>query len=223
MLEKAVRKAEGGIEVDGGRIFARNINCCRLRGTLAFDIYLQDGIQEEPMLCMAAFPGIEPHYRPWMEIFCIRGSSRCGKDYFGSAMEDSLLEFFSQSIGPGGKIYIEYYCDRETSYGLAMGFPPAVTRQGYKLFKLGFTWFKDWYFSQGGHEGGQKLQGEKPLNEAARRKHLQRIKTDIEAFLMRPTDPDAVAEGEEREYFLRARERAKELIAGIDNYLAGQG
>lgn len=211
MLEEAVRKAEGGIEVDGGRFFARNVSRSRLKGTLTFEIYLKDGLKEGPLLCMVAFPGIEPHYRPWMEIFCIRGSSGCGKYYFGSAVEDSLLEFFSQSIGPGGKIYIEYYCDRETVYGLAVGYPPVVTRQGYKLFKLGFTWFKDWYFSEGGHEGGQKLQGEKPLNEAARKKHLQRIKADVETFLARSTDLDAVAEGKERDYLLRARERAKEL------------
>ena len=50
-----------------------------------------------------------------------------------------------------------------------MGFPPALTRQGYRLLEYGFTWSKDWYFSEGGHEGGQKIQGEKPLHERARR------------------------------------------------------
>jgi hypothetical protein len=70
-----------------------------------------------------------------------------------------------------------------------MSVPPVLTRLGYRLFLLGFTWFKDWYFSSRGHEGGQKLQGEKPLDDSARRRHLDRIKSEAELFLQSTHDP----------------------------------
>ncbi|MHA1209321.1 MAG: DUF1122 family protein [Candidatus Freyarchaeota archaeon] len=49
--------------------------------------------------------------------------------------------------------------------------PPSL---GYKLFQLGFTWFKDWYFAEGFWEGGVKLQGEK-TNEQNRNRQLEKI------------------------------------------------
>ena len=212
--EELLLEAESGIEAGDARAYARNVKPCGPKGILNLEVYLRDGSAEEHLLCMALFPGRRPHYRPWMELFCIREAA-AGVSYFGSEVEDKLLEFLCAGLGPGGKIFVEYYYDRETYCGLAMGFPPAITRQGYKLFRLGFTWFKDWYFSEGGHEGGQKLQGERPLDEAARRKHMQRIKTEVEAFLER--SEDWKLEGEALEYLLRAKERARELLAGIDS------
>lgn len=219
LLEEVVRKASVGIKVDDVRAYAKNICSRKFKGALSFDIYLQDGAEEEHLLCMAVFPGRKPHYKPWIELFCIQGSLRSGRDYYGSAVEDSLLKFFSESVGPGGRIFIEYYNDLETSCGLAMGFPPEVTRQGYKLFTLGFTWFKDWYFSEGGHEGGQKLQGERPLDEAARRKHMHKIRREAEAFL--ELSADWKADGEAQEYLLylhRAKKRGRVLLDGINSY-----
>lgn len=226
MLE-VIQKAADGIAVGGTKVYARNVRACGLKGVSSLEIYLKDGSSEERLLCMAVFPGRKPHYRPWMELFCIKdrldlkalNGDSC--DYYDSAIEDALLETFCSVLGPGGKIFVEYYCDRETSCGLAMGFPPAVTRQGYKLFNLGFTWFKDWYFSEGGHEGGQKLQGEKPLNEAARAKHMRRIKGEVQAFLEGTSGLENTsgsnAEGDELKYLIRARERAKDILKRIDS------
>ncbi len=212
--EELLREAESGIEAGDARAYARNVKPCGPKGILSSEVYLRDGQAEEHLLCMAFFPGQRPHYRPWIELFCIREKA-AGVSYFGSEVEEKLLEFLCAGLGPGGKIFVEYYYDQETYCGLAMGIPPAITRQGYKLFRLGFTWFKDWYFSEGGHEGGQKLQGERPLDEVARRKHMQRIKAEVEAFLER--SEDWMLEGDAREYLLRAKERARELLAGIDS------
>ena len=209
-LEDVVRKVSEGIDVDGIRICVKNVSRRGLKGVLTFDVYRQDELGEEHLLCIAAFTGRKPHYRPWIEIFCIQNGFGSGKNYYSSAVEDAVLRLFSSSLGPGGKVYIEYYNDSETSCGLAAGFPPQVTRQGYKLFALGFTWFKDWYFSEGGHEGGQKLQGEMPLDEDARIKHMKSIKREVEAFLERSSDWQVG--GDMKEYLLRARERAKGLL-----------
>jgi hypothetical protein len=59
------------------------------------------------------------------------------------------LRALSESLGPRGKAFLEYYPEYETSCGLTIGFPPDLTCQGYRLLVYGFTWFKDWYFSEG--------------------------------------------------------------------------
>ncbi len=217
--KELLSEAESGIEAGDIRAYARNVKPCGSKDIQSLEVYLRDGSADEHLLCMALFPGQKPHYRPWVELFCIRETA-AGVSYFNSEVEDHLLEFFCEVLGPGDRIFVEYYHDRETCCGLAMGFPPAVTRQGYKLFCLGFTWFKDWYFSEGGHEGGQKLQGERPLNEAARRKHMQRIKAEVEAFLERSKSWQL--EGDAMEYLLRARARSRELLDEIDNRMVVQ-
>jgi hypothetical protein len=217
--EELLREAESGIEAGDARAYARNVKPCGPTGILSSEVYIRDGSAEELLLCMALFPGRRPHYRPWMELFCIREKA-ADVSYFGSDVEDKLLEFLCGNLGPGGKIFIEYYHDRETCCGLSMGFPPAVTRQGYKLFRLGFTWFKDWYFSEGGHEGGQKLQGERPLDDAAKRKQMQRIKAEVGAFLER--SEEGYLESDASGDLLRAKERARKLLAEIDSYQVTQ-
>ena len=100
---------------------------------------------------------------------------------------------------------------------MTMGFPPALTRQGYRLLEYGFTWSKDWYFSEGGHEGGQKIQGEKPLHERAREKHMLGIQAEATAFLERWQFAEG-AIGDIRDgtrngvYVRRALERAEEVL-----------
>ncbi|MFB3763678.1 MAG: DUF1122 family protein [Methanotrichaceae archaeon] len=218
MLEDIVQRTADGIDIDGTKAYARSIRSCSLRGAHSLEVYLKDGASDIGVFCMAIFPGRGPRYRPWIDIFCIN------YEYYDSDIENALLEAFCSALGPGEKIFIEYYCDHETSYGLAMGIPPVLSRQGYKLFNLGFTWFKDWYFSEGGHEGGQKLQGEKPLDKAARIKHLKQMKGEIQSFVDSTRDENINDENQRddsikidgQKYLIRARERAKEVLARID-------
>lgn len=223
MLEDIIQRAADGIDINGTRAYAKNVRACSIMGTQSLEVYLKDGPAEERVFCAAFFPGREPFYRPWIDIFCIkdildfRPLGRGYYDYYDSAIEDALLGAFSGALGPGQKIFIEYYSDRETSYGLAMGIPPVLSRQGYKLFNLGFTWFKDWYFSEGGHEGGQKLQGEKPLNKIIRKKHLMSIREEVRSFIEKNSDEmSCIIIGDSQKYLLRAKERAEKLLASID-------
>ncbi len=73
----------------------------------------------------------------------------------------------------------------ETAKALEAGVPPILTKLGYLLFRSGFTSFKDWYFAEGWLEGNTKLQGEKPLNEEARKRQIKKLTLDIEDFLKR--------------------------------------
>jgi hypothetical protein len=51
------------------------------------------------------------------------------------------------------------------------------------VFMFSFRWFKDWYFAEGWKEGGPKLQGEKPLNEARKRANIQKIVDAVTDFV----------------------------------------
>jgi len=210
MISKVLQKVEEGLNLGNFSVHAKNVRSWGMNGVVRMEIIIKENNKEEPLFCLAFFPGRKMHYRPWIEIFCIKNTLESGTCYYDSPIEDTLLEFFSGALGPGGKIYIEYLCDRETAFGLALGYPPAATRQGYRLFIHGFTWFKDYYYSEGGHEGGQKLEGEKPLNKMAREKHVNNIKLDLETFL--EVSSCWKTEGEAHEYVLRARERAMKVI-----------
>jgi hypothetical protein len=213
IISELMGRVEKGLNFGSFTVYAKDMRACEMKSVVKMRIFIKDGKKEKPLFCMALFPGREPHYRPWIEIFCINNLLEPGTCYYDSSIEDALLEIFSRALGPGGKIYIEYLCDYETAYVLAMGYPPAATRQGYMLFKHGFTWFKDYYYSEGGHEGGQKLEGEKPLNLAAQERHIKNIIFDINNFLK--TTCDSKTEKDEHEYLVRARERAIKVLNQI--------
>ncbi|MEM4624187.1 MAG: DUF1122 family protein [Thermosphaera sp.] len=119
------------------------------------------------LLVMKIFHGRPPYYRRWIEVFAINASLRWSDFEFrfvNSEYEDRLLECLSSILGPGEWLYIEYLYDEETMRELERGSPPEQTRLGSKLIRMGFTWFKNWYYPEGFMEGGPKLQAEKASN-----------------------------------------------------------
>jgi len=217
MLEKVVREIVKGIEINGIRAYAKKITTGRFKDEVNLGIYGKEDSEEKFLLYVKVYYGREPYYRPWVEFFSINSHIGLKKsiEFFDSLIEENLLGFFSGPLGPGSKIYIEYLSDRETSYGLMHGFPPPITRLGYELFRLGFTWFKDWYFPEGGSEGGQKLQGEKPLNEEARKRHLRNIGSEVLFFMKIEAVTGESINEEYKRYLLRARDRAERLLKQV--------
>ena len=212
MLEEAVKKMLDGISVDSFKIYAKKISKGRSEREVNLEIYLQKDKEEGSLLYIKAFNGLRPHYKPWVELFNINNHLTLKGEvveYFDSILEDNLLNFFSGIIVPGGKIYVEYYQDKETLYGLSRGFPPVVSRLGYKLFALGFTWFKDWYFPEGWMEGGAKLQGEKPLDGEAKNRHIRNIHDEIPLFLGKD-------QADNKTYVTRAVKRAREILIKLE-------
>ncbi len=136
-------------------------------------------------------------YAPWIELTRIaphvnRGGRRIA--YYDSPLESRLLTLFADALKPPGHLFVSYETDRETARALNDGVPAPATRLGFKLYRRGFTWYKDWYYPEGWREGGQKLQAEKPLDEEHRRRHHQVIRRDLETFLAaEPDDSDTVA------------------------------
>lgn len=210
MLEKAVKEIIKGIEINDFIIYAKKVLKGRFFEEENLDIYIKKGGLEDHLLYIKVFHGRKPYYKPWIEIFNINAKINLGEkiiNYFDSVFEYKLLSFFSNYLNKGGKIFIEYYEDEETRKQLEREFPIPVTRLGYKLFKLGFTWFKDWYFPEGFMEGGQKLQAEKPINNEEKKRQIMQIKNDVRNFLKK------VRSLNKHEFYIaNSIERAKNIL-----------
>lgn len=159
------------------------------------------------------FSGYLPWYHPWIEIaydydFDIV-KEKILTHYFDSVIEKRLLYLFCNDLPPAGKIFVSYDVDDETRKGLMFGIPPVLSRLGFILFMNGCTWFKDWYFPEGGIEGGQKLQGEKPLAKRNKSRQLKQLSEDVLNFWNRSEDTSLLSFKE------RALKRAKIFL---DNY-----
>lgn len=215
MLEKIVHETIKGFEIDKFTVYAKAAKTGRFKEEVILPIHLREDIYEENLLFIRVYYGMDPYHKPWVEFYGINSSLKLEKGfyYFDSTIEEKLLGLFSNALPPGGKIYVQYDNDIETSYGLTYRFPPIVTRIGFKLFNLGFTWFKDWYFPEGGSEGGQKLQGEKPLNYEARDRHLRGLRKEIKPFIERAEGEKKMAQREYQKYWIRAKIRAETILS----------
>ncbi len=113
--------------------------------------------------------------------------------------DPSVLPEVARALGPGGSLMVAYGAD-ETGRALRRGVPPAATPLGLELLRAGCRWFKDWYFPEGGREGGTKLQGTLPLDEARRGVSEARLLAELDRFLAAGTGTD-----HDRERARRAR------------------
>ena len=126
-------------------------------------------------------------------------------------LDAGLAELIGELIPPGGHLMIEYESpgQEDTHAELLLRVPPAATYLGAMLFRAGFRGhFKDWYISEGGHEGPRKLQANKSPTPAAADEALAANLTELREFVRRtpPQDPG------DRAIVERARERARDLL-----------
>ncbi len=209
MLKGIVEKLASSIASDGLIFQAREIRPGRFREEVDFNLCMKENEYETEILSVKLFEGRRPHYRAWVELFNINNHLEHGHstiEYFDSRAEERILKFFAECLEPGEKIFVEYINDYETASALHAGFPEVLTRLGYLLYNLGFTWFKDWYFPEGYMEGNQKLQAEKPLNSEARLRHITHMKSEVAVFLAQKAHLDIDPQ------FTRARTRAKDVL-----------
>ena len=118
--------------------------------------------------------------------------------------EPAVLPEVARALGEGGSLMVGYEGD-DTERALRRRVPPAATPLGLALLGAGCRWFKDWYFPEGGREGGTKLQGTLPLDEQRRNQAEGELATELRAFLNR-------GDGDEAD-IVRARE-ALALLGG---------
>jgi hypothetical protein len=133
-------------------------------------------------------------------------------DARASGLEAGFVNLIGELIPPGGHLMIEYESpgQEETHTELLLRVPPAATYLGATMFRAGFRGhFKDWYISEGGHEGPRKLQANKSPTPAAAREALVANLAELRQFVKRPPpdDPD------DRAIIERAQKRASELLS----------
>ncbi len=152
-------------------------------------------------------PWIEARFHPTIEI---NGGTMRTRD---DGIEDELIAIMGEVIPPGGHLMIDYESAGQemTMAELQHGIPPAATSLGARMLAAGFIGeFKDWYFSEGGHEGPRKLQANKPPDASAARRAIEnRIRElgDFETSALRHSDDPAL-----RNALISAHRRAEILI-----------
>jgi hypothetical protein len=117
--------------------------------------------------------------------------------------DPAVIPDVAAALGPGASLMVAYEGD-DTERALRRKVPPAATPLGLAMLRAGCRWFKDWYYPEGGREGGTKLQATLPLDDDRRAAAEDRLAAELSAFLERT----GVAEGD------RARARAALTVLG---------
>jgi hypothetical protein len=205
-----IETLQKGIPVDDLVLHASRVSDGRFQGERNLDLHVRSGDSDAFLMYAKVFHGASPEYRPWVELFAIQPSLELEGQtvpYFDSDLENELLRRFSGGIGPRGTLFVEYASDRETLSMVHVGAPVPLTRLGGRLLRLGFTWFKVWYFPEGGSEGSEKIQAERPIDGEAESRHRERMREETARFL------ETSARGiENREFMDRVRVRAENLL-----------
>ncbi|MBV8772922.1 MAG: DUF1122 family protein [Deltaproteobacteria bacterium] len=152
-------------------------------------------------------PWIEGRLDPWLEL--ADGQRFDGRE---AGLEAELISLIGALIPAGGHLMIEYESESqsETHRELLLRVPPAATHLGSLMFAAGFRGhFKDWYISEGGHEGPRKLQANKSPNAAAAREAIRANLEELEQFIARALPEDA----DDAAVITRAQARAHTILA----------
>ena len=109
-------------------------------------------------------------------------------------LEADIMNLLGALIPAGGHLMIDYDSGGQdlTLAELVLQVPPPASYLGDLMFRAGFRGqFKDWYFSEGGHEGPRKLQANKSPNPAAARAALSDHLRILKQFARRrlPANP----------------------------------
>ena len=123
------------------------------------------------------FSGRGKYYRPQIEVFYNHLSQISSQQPFDQEKEfqEQLFNYLIDFLPPGSHIMVVYSNHEETRVGLDRGVPAPATVLGYLLWKSGCTQFKNRYFSEGLWEGDIKLQNNKPLNSAHKKRNYLEI------------------------------------------------
>jgi hypothetical protein len=154
--------------------------------------------------------GVEPWFecRLYPQVELGRGKVL---DARAAGLEAGIVEALGEIVPPGGHMMVDYEDagQEETFTELVLRVPPAASYLGALMFRAGFRGqFKDWYFSEGGHEGPRKLQANKSPNAAEARRAMVAHQEELAAFIKRPLPehPDQAA------VIRKAQQRARALL-----------
>jgi len=144
------------------------------------------------------------YIKPWLEL---EYTPITGDELDPSG--EPLFQLLAELIPPGGHISVAYLAHRITARALLSGVPAAATPLGYLLWRCGCRWYKDWYFAEGGKEGGLKLQGAKPLTAERAQENTAKIVVELLEFLQTGGYVEPEVEQECKELATRILEEVK--------------
>ncbi len=185
---------------------------------LAIMIADQAGKVSRSPLAMGIVSGGGRLVMPWFELrvypsVVMADGSQLDARALG--LEAGLIDRIGELIPPGGHLMIEYESpgQSETHAELLLRVPPTASHLGSLMYHAGFRGaFKDWYISEGGHEGPRKLQANKsPTPKAvgdARRAHREELSVFIGRELPRDPKDAAIIE--------KAQERARVILRSLE-------
>jgi hypothetical protein len=191
MLKEARLELINGININNFKIYCNKETKGRFKEETNMSLYIKYKDKEDFLLNLKLFYGRGSFYKEWVEIYNI-STSLSFLNFFDSIIEEGILRLFYNYLENEGKLFIEYYKDRETAEQLERNYPIISTRIGFKLFKIGFINFKDWYFAEGFYEGGQKIQAEKNLNSYIKLKFMKEIYYEIMKFVNNNRNGDEI-------------------------------
>jgi hypothetical protein len=209
-------------KIDGHRLGRFHLKITGVRpvrpraGWLYVDIGVVDeqGEVSATHLVTAIVSGGGRGVRQWVEcrIFpTIQFSNGRNVDAREHRLEAEVIRLLGRLIPAGGHLMIDYDSGGQdlTLAELVARVPPSASYLGDLMFRAGFRGqFKDWYFSEGGHEGPRKLQANKSPNPAAARTALTEHFQVLRQFIRRPLPEHEPA----REIVRNAIARSRKLI-----------
>jgi hypothetical protein len=129
-------------------------------------------------------------------------------------VEGEAVHALSDLIPDGGHLMLDYENagQEETFAELVLRVPPAASYLGSLMFAAGCRGeFKDWYFSEGGHEGPRKLQANKSPDKASAHRALTEHLRQFKAFIRRPLPSDH----SQAKIIKTAQQRARRILDGL--------
>jgi hypothetical protein len=216
----AAQLGRGVLQDVTGQIFplylAELVGMRQRAGWFRFSLALRNsaGMVSQTVLMVGIVSGGGRGVMPWLEgrIYPeVQLAGGAQLDARTAGLESGLIELIGSLVPAGGHLMLEYESpgQSETHRELLLRVPPAATHLGSLMFRAGFRGhFKDWYISEGGHEGPRKLQANKSPNAAAARDAMRANLEELREFLKRPLPTNA----EDGALIARAQDRARLLI-----------
>jgi hypothetical protein len=184
-------------KLNGYTLHLGEIKQLRLSGWKGFRLYIRDShdaLSRFPVIKGIYSAGGKDGVKPWMDLeyyeelqFLEEGEAKNSLILSSQGWDRKLFIYLGNIIPPGGHIMVSYEGEQlihiNTIKSLSMGIPPPATALGFLIFQGGFQFIKDWYLSEGGHEGPRKLWGEKAPDEAWAKTFYKNTAQQISQFL----------------------------------------
>ena len=169
----------------------------RFSGWKGFRLYFRDSrgiLSGSPVIKGIYSVGGKDGVKAWMDLeyyeeleFLDEKETKDSLILSSNSLDRKLFKYLGNIIPPGGHLMVSYEGEQVIHANIAkslnIGIPPPTTTLGFLIFQGGFQLIKDWYLSEGGHEGPCKLWGEKAPDDTWAKAFYKKTAQQILQFL----------------------------------------